>query len=80
MNEKSLSAEKLEKIGKLNKIAESRGQTLAQMALSWLYRKECVTSVLIGASKPEQIMENLQMTNYLNFTQSELEEIDSIVI
>ncbi len=79
LNESALSAEKLGKVKKLNKIAEKRGQTLAQMALSWVYSHEGVTSVLIGASKPEQIKENLKMTQNTDFTKEELREIDSIV-
>ena len=50
------------------------------MALSWVYSREGITSVLIGASKPEQIIENLKMTENLNFTKEELDEIDSIVL
>jgi L-glyceraldehyde 3-phosphate reductase len=50
------------------------------MALAWLYRKEVVSSVLIGASKPEQIIENLKMTENLNFTQEELDEIDRVIL
>ncbi len=80
LNEGSLSPEKLEKIQKLNIIAQSRGQTLAQMALSWIYSREGVTSVLIGASKPEQITENLKMTQNLAFSKQELEEIDKIAL
>lgn len=80
LNERSLTAEKLEKIDKLNKIAERRGQTLAQMALAWVYSKEGITSVLIGASKPEQILENLKMAENLNFTKEELKEIDAIAL
>ena len=80
LNENSLSGETLEKIKKLNKIAEERGQTLAQMALSWVYSHEGVTSVLIGASKVEQITQNLKMTENLNFTKEEHEKIDSIVL
>ena len=78
LNKNSLSEEKLDKIRKLNEIAQKRGQTLAQMALSWIYCKEGITSVLIGASKPEQIIENLKMTENLNFTKEELDEIDKI--
>ena len=73
-------ADKLEKIEKLNQIAKNRGQTLAQMALAWLYNREEITSVLIGASKPEQIIENLAMINNLNFTDEELKQIDSIAL
>jgi L-glyceraldehyde 3-phosphate reductase len=80
LNERSLSEETLEKIKKLNEIAKNRGQSLAQMALSWVYSREGITSVLIGASKPEQITENLKMTENLTFTKEELEEIDSVSI
>ena len=80
LKESTLSAEMLQKIAKLNEIAERRGQTLAQMALSWLYTKKGVTSVLIGASKPEQIVENLRMTENLHFTDGELRAIDEIVL
>ncbi|MBR5506404.1 MAG: aldo/keto reductase [Clostridia bacterium] len=79
LNENSLSEEMIEKIAKLNMIAQERGQTLAQMALSWVYSREGVTSVLIGASKPEQITENLKMTENLDFTKEELDKIDAIV-
>ena len=78
LNEGSLSPETLEKIKRLDKIARERGQSLAQMALSWIYSREGITSVLIGASKPEQIKENLKMTENLHFTKEELLEIDSI--
>lgn len=80
LNEKSLSQELLKKIVKLNTIAQNRGQSLAQMALSWVYSHEGITSVLIGASKPEQIIENLKMTANASFTKEELEQIDSIVL
>lgn len=80
LNERSLSPEVLEKIQKLNAIAKQRGQSLAQMALSWLYSREGITSVLIGASKPEQIIENLKMTENLHFTEEECSAIDAIVL
>ena len=80
LNEKAISEETLVKIRELDKIAKERGQTLAQMALSWVYSKEGITSVLIGASKPEQIKENLKMTENLCFTKEELEKIDNIVL
>jgi L-glyceraldehyde 3-phosphate reductase len=80
LNEKSLSAERLEQIAKLDKIAQERGQTLAQMALAWVYSREGITSVLIGASKPEQILENLKMTDNVQFSQEELNAIDAIVL
>ena len=80
LNENSLSEEVLRKVKCLNEIAKSRGQTLAQMALSWVYSREGVTSVLIGASKPEQILQNLKMTDNINFTEEEYRQIDSIVL
>lgn len=80
LNERALKSETLDKIKKLNALAEQRGQTLAQMALSWIYSREGITSVLIGASKPEQITENLKMTENLNFTEEEINEINSIVL
>ena len=80
LNEKSLSADKLEKIEKLNQIAQNRGQTLAQMALAWLYNRKEITSVLIGASKPEQIVENIAMIENMSFTDEELKQIDSIAL
>lgn len=80
LNEKNLSPEKIEKIEKLNQIAQERGQTLAQMSLSWLYHREEITSVLIGASKSEQIIENIKMIENLSFTEVELAKIDSIAI
>lgn len=80
LNEKALSEEMLEKIRKLSIIAERRGQTLAQMALSWVYSHKGITSVLIGASKPEQIKENLKMTENISFSKEELDEIDAVVL
>lgn len=80
LNEKALTPELLDKLNKLSTIAERRGQTLAQMALSWVYAKEGVTSVLIGASKPEQILDNLKMSQNAEFSKEELDEIDRIVL
>ena len=80
LNEKSLSSEIVSKITALNVIAEKRGQTLAQMALAWVYSHQGITSVLIGASKPEQIIQNLKMTDNIEFTNEELKEIDSIAL
>jgi len=80
LNENSLSEEVLRKVRSLNEIAKNRNQTLAQMALAWVYSHEGVTSVLIGASKPEQIFQNIKMTDNLNFTEEEYKQIDSIVL
>ena len=68
----------LSKIRKLNELAANRGQTLAEMALAWLLKDDVVTSVLMGASKPEQILENVKALENTNFTQEELELIDQI--
>ena len=80
LNEKSVSDEVMAKVLKLNDIAKRRGQTLAQMALSWVYSKDGVTSVLIGASKSQQIIENVKMLENTSFDASELGEIDAIVL
>ena len=80
LKENSITTETLKKIRGLNEIAKNRNQTLSQMALSWVYHKEGVTSVLIGASKPEQISENLKMTQNLHFTEQELSSIDEIAL
>ena len=80
LNENSVSKDVLEKVQKLNKIAQNRGQTLAQMALAWIYNHKGITSVLIGASKPEQILENINMLKNTSFEDEELKEIDNIVL
>ncbi|EQB7358361.1 L-glyceraldehyde 3-phosphate reductase [Escherichia albertii] len=60
----------------LNEMAQRRGQSMAQMVLSWLLKDERVTSVLIGASRPEQVEENVQAINNLTFSAEELAQID----
>ena len=72
--------ERLAKIRALNELARERGESLAQMALSWLLQKKAVTSVLIGASKPEQIKENLKCVHAAPFTEEELKRIDTIAL
>ena len=76
LGETLLSDEALGHIRALNDIAAGRGQSLAQMALAWGLRDERVTSVLIGASRPEQLLDNLGALDNLTFTDSELEAID----
>lgn len=71
-----LTPENLERIRNLNEIAKRRGQSLAQMALAWCLRKKAITSVLIGASSVEQIMENVSSLDNLAFTDEQLREID----
>ena len=80
LKERSLTAEKMEKIRKLNDLASARGQTLSQMAIAYLLGKKGVTSVLMGASKKEQILENIKALDNLNFDREELEKIDFIVL
>lgn len=72
----ALSKERLAKIRALAKIATSRGQTLAEMALAWILRDGVVTSVLIGASKPSQILDNIKALSNTAFSPEELAEID----
>lgn len=74
-----ITREKVAKIEKLNEIALSRGQSLAQMALCWVLRDEVVTSALIGASRPEQIVENAAALQNAGFTAEELSHIDAIL-
>ncbi|KHK60836.1 L-glyceraldehyde 3-phosphate reductase [Burkholderia sp. A9] len=71
-----LSADNLEQVRKLNGIAERRGQSLAQMALAWVLRNGRVTSALIGASRAEQVRENVGALKNLEFSADELAEID----
>jgi L-glyceraldehyde 3-phosphate reductase len=71
-----LSQENLAHVRALNEIAQRRGQSLAQMALAWTLRDPRITSALIGASRPEQIIENVAALQNLNFSADELAEID----
>lgn len=74
-----ITAEKIEKVISLNAIAENRGQSLAQMACAWNLRGGRLTSVLLGASRPAQIIENAAAISNLDFTQDELDAIDKIL-
>ena len=78
LKETALTEERLAQIRGLNEIAESRGQSLAQMALAWLFKDNAVTSVIIGASRPEQILDNLGMMKNMSFTPEELAAIDAL--
>lgn len=79
LNENNLTPEVLSKISKLNEVAKSRGQKLAHMAIAWLLKDKRVTSVLIGASKAEQITDSLKALENTNFSKDELEKIDQIL-
>ena len=78
LTESNLTPERMEQIKALNEIAKARGQSLAQMALSWILRDGDITSVIIGASKPEQVLENVNIVNKTAFTKEELDAIDKI--
>ena len=78
LKESALTEKRLEQIKKLNALAEKRGQTLAEMALAWILRDGIVTSVLIGASKPSQILDNIKALENTRFTDEELKLIDEI--
>ncbi|CAB1245649.1 aldo-keto reductase [Ruminococcaceae bacterium BL-6] len=78
LKESALTKERLSQIEALNQLAANRGQTLAEMALSWILRDGIVTSVLIGASKPSQILDNIKALENTNFTAEEVRQIDEI--
>lgn len=80
LKESSLTDEMLGKIRALNELAHERGESLAQMALAWVLRREEVTSVLIGASKPSQILDNLGAIKSHGFSEDELRAIDEIAM
>ena len=78
LDKDKIGLELIETLNKLNAIASSRGQTLAQMALAWVLRGGRVTTALIGASKSEQILDCVGAIGNLNFTENELSEIDRL--
>lgn len=79
LKKEQLTETKLQQIQALNVIAAQRGESLAQMALKWVLKDDVVTSVLIGASKPEQILDNIKVIDSANFSEEELQKIDEIV-
>ncbi len=78
LQENRINEEILTKVRALNDIAAKRGQTLAEMALAWILKDGYVTSVLVGASKPSQILDNIKAIENITFTEEELKEIDRI--
>ena len=78
LKESALNSHRMDQIHKLNNLAAQRGEKLADMALGWLLQHQEVTSVLIGASKPQQILNNIQATSCAPFTEEELKLIDEI--
>jgi L-glyceraldehyde 3-phosphate reductase len=79
LKEEQVTPARIRQIKALNSIAEKRGQTLAQMALAWLLKDKRVTSVLIGASKPEQLADSLRCQDNINFSEKELAAIEAIL-
>jgi L-glyceraldehyde 3-phosphate reductase len=79
LQESQVTDEVIGKIKQLNSLAEQRGQTLAQMALAWLLKDTRVTSVLIGASKPEQLADSLKALDNIDFSADELQKIEAIL-
>lgn len=75
----NLSAAKLDKVRALNEVARERGQTMAQLALAWTLRHPQMTSALIGASKPAQIVDAVGALDYLDFSEEELARIEAIL-
>lgn len=79
MDEDAITDEKIEKVKKLNALAEQRGQSLAQMALGWVIKDPRVTSVIIGVSKPTQVTDSLQCIKNFKFSSEELQQIENIL-
>ena len=74
----ALTDKRLEQIRRLNELAAQRGQKLSEMALAWILKDGVVTSVLIGASKPSQILDNIKALENTHFSEEELKLIDEI--
>ncbi|MCT3805354.1 L-glyceraldehyde 3-phosphate reductase [Elizabethkingia anophelis] len=79
LQKNDITEEKLQQITALNNLAQEREQTLAQMAIAWLLKDKRVTSVLVGASSVEQLQQNLESINNLDFSQNELQQIEEIL-
>ncbi|OUJ70408.1 aldo/keto reductase, partial [Hymenobacter crusticola] len=79
LKESQLTPARLRQIGQLNDLAQARGQSLAQMALAWILKDERVTSVLIGASRPAQLLDSLRSLDNTRFDAAELTQIEAIL-
>ncbi|MBQ9031264.1 MAG: aldo/keto reductase [Parasporobacterium sp.] len=79
LQEEQITESKINGLRRLRELALERGQSLAQMALNWILKDDVVTSVLVGASKPSQLLENLEIIHRAPFTEEELSRIDGIV-
>ena len=80
LKKEQLTDSKIHQIRALNEIAKQRGESLAQMALKWVLKDEVVTSVLIGASRPQQILDNIKVIESAGFTEEELSLIDEVSV
>lgn len=80
LKENQISEEKIGQLKKMNEIAAKRGQTLAEMALAWCLKDDSITSVIIGASKTSQILDNIKAIENTEFTVEELKAIDELSI
>lgn len=79
LKESSLTPDKIDKVRRLNEVAQQRGQKLVHMALAWLLKDKRVTSVLIGASKPEQVTDSLKCLDNIEFSTDEINTINEIL-
>ncbi len=79
LKENAITEDTIEKVRKLGALAKDRGQSLAQMALAWILRDKDITSVLIGASRPSQILDNIGMVGNTDFSAEERARIDEIL-
>ena len=79
IDEDHVSEDKINKVRELNVLAEQRGQKLAHMALAWILKDKRVTSVLIGVSKPEQVLDSIRCLDNYSFTSEELARINVIL-
>ena len=79
LNEKAITDDVIGKVTRLNDIAKERGQELSQMALAWALKQGRLTSVIIGASRSKQIVENVAALNHLDFSEEELRRIEEIL-
>jgi len=79
IEEDAITPEKIAKVVKLNELAHKRGQDLAQMALSWILKDDRITSVLIGVSKPEQVLDSIKCLENISFSADELNAINNIL-
>ena len=79
LEEGSITEETLGKVRQLNQLAQERGQSLAQMSLAWVLKDPRITSVIVGASRPEQVLDSVQCLKNYSFAPEEIARIDQIL-